>query len=139
MSYFFLSSPYSHESKKVEEDRFNLAKAACAWLLNKKVMVFSPIVHCHPIAISHSLPVDHNHWMEYNRTMLTPARGIIILAVSGWVISKGVRFEVEIGSDLGKPFQLLRHSDEQVMGKDGPVESWTLSGVSREELKQRLG
>lgn len=107
MSYIYLASPYSHSDSGVVERRFLAACRATAHLLNSGLVVFSPIVHCHPLAKAHGLPGDFKFWRTYNWWMLAPASELKILRLEGWQISEGVTGERDIAKQYNKPITLM--------------------------------
>ena len=94
-SYRYLASPYSHPDKSVMERRYHEAKTALSILLSRKVWVYSPIVHCHQMAVDHSLPTDAEFWKEYNYTMIDASEGVWVLCIDGWRQSLGILDELK--------------------------------------------
>jgi hypothetical protein len=110
MSYLYLASPYTAHSgdhNSIMLHRFQEAVDATHYLLNNRIWVYSPIVHCHPIAIAHELPRDFAFWSEYNHLMILNSRGLAILMLDGWKESLGVTGEVEYCGALGKPIYFM--------------------------------
>lgn len=107
MSYLYLASSYTAPTSLVMENRYHAAIDATHYLLKNKIWVYSPIVHCHPIAIKHDLPKDFDYWMEYNRLMILNSRGLAVLMLDGWQESKGVTAEIEYCGSLGKPIYFM--------------------------------
>lgn len=101
----YLASPYTDPDSIVMNDRYLEAMRAASWLLNKGVYVFSPITHCHPMAVMYGLPRDHMFWLKYDEAMVTAAKGIIILMIPGWMSSKGVKNEIDLAEKQGKPIK----------------------------------
>ena len=54
----YLAVPYTHEDPEIREKRFKAVSKVAGKLLNEGEMIFSPISHCHPIALECSLPKD---------------------------------------------------------------------------------
>lgn len=101
----YLASPYSDPDPTVEARRFDDVCAAASDLMRKRFHVFSPIAHCHPIALRGRLPTDYAYWSEYNREMLTACDEFWILTLPGWQESVGLKGETAIALQLGKPFR----------------------------------
>lgn len=101
--YAYLASPYSHENKQIMEQRFHEVKAATAWLLQRNDWVYSPIVHCHQLALDHQLPTDFKFWKNYDKVMILNSSQFYILKIHGWVNSKGVTGEIKIAAEFGIP------------------------------------
>ncbi|HOD81766.1 MAG TPA: DUF1937 family protein, partial [Phycisphaerae bacterium] len=66
----YLCSPYSHNDPAVRQWRFDAACRATAAMLKAGLMVFSPIVHSHPVAACGLDAMDHRFWMRVDRPYL---------------------------------------------------------------------
>lgn len=102
----YLAAPYSHENSIVERARFDIINHFTGQLMHLGVLVFSPISHTHPIAITCGLPTDAEFWLKYDETFVEWAEILVILNIDGWETSKGVAREVEIFNDGTKPLYL---------------------------------
>ena len=91
MTYAYLASPYSGTPEQMQHRYEQVRECACNLLQNQHV--FSPIVHCHPMALRYAMPTDAKYWEAYNMAMMSRASRLLILAVDGWRESKGVAFE----------------------------------------------
>jgi len=103
MSFIYLASPYTAslhctptEAAIVRQMRYDEAAKATAWFLCRGKAIFSPIVHCHGLAIRHDLPKDIAFWKWYNDCMLGEAYALYVLTLKDWESSKGVQHEIEI-------------------------------------------
>lgn len=101
--YTYLASPFTHKDPLVREMRFLAAEHATNWLLQNRVWTYSPIVHCHSMAKTYNLPHDAAFWDEYDKTMLSSARDMLVLRYEGWEKSKGVTSEIEFADQIKKP------------------------------------
>lgn len=99
----YLISPYSHEDESVREERYDEAVDATAKLIRKGYIVFSPIVHCHPLALKHKLPIDYFYWREYDLSFIEWADVGYVLYIPGWKESLGVAADIKECSLRGKP------------------------------------
>ena len=108
MSYLYLASPYTHHDPHVREARYLEALDALHWLLGNRIWTYSPIVHCHTLALQNDLPKDHDYWLEYNHLMILNSRGITVLASSGWEASKGVADEEVYATALNLPVSYMK-------------------------------
>jgi len=102
MSKIYLAVPYSHSDSKIRESRFIASCIAAGHLINQGHFVYSPITHCHPIAVRCDLPKDFDFWRDYDLSMIDWADEICILPLDGWEESKGIRGEKEYASKQGK-------------------------------------
>lgn len=65
-------------------------------------MVYSPIVHCHPIAVNHTLPRGFDYWRQYNQRMIRACDIFVTLQIEGLDLSVGVAGEREYAEQLNK-------------------------------------
>jgi hypothetical protein len=103
----YLASAYSHPDPAIREQRFREACRAAAALFRQGHVVFSPIAHSHPL-VEHGLPADWSFWQRYDREMLARCDEVVVLMLEGWEDSVGVREEIRIARELGKP---VRYAD----------------------------
>jgi hypothetical protein len=89
----FVSSPYTHQSPAVMEDRARAAGDACAWLARQGLLPMSPIAHWHLIAGRHLLPTNAAAWADWNRQWVRAADAVIYLHLHGWEDSQGMAME----------------------------------------------
>ena len=122
----YLASPYSHPDAAVREQRFHAACRAAAALLRAGRAVFSPVVHGHPL-VAHGLPTDWPFWQQFGRAFLSRCDELVILTLDGWRESDGVREEVRLARDLGKPILFL--GPEEARGS--PTSAHVAPGVPR--------
>jgi hypothetical protein len=102
----YLASPYSHPDPAVREQRFRAACRAVAELLLAGEHVFSPIVHSHPL-VDYALPLTWAFWAGIDRAFLERSDELVVLMLDGWAHSVGVREELRIARELGKPVRFL--------------------------------
>jgi len=89
----YLASPYTDPDPTVRATRFQLAVEATAAIMRGGGLVFSPIVHSHPLT-AHGLPAtDGDFWWPWNSTMLSACDELWILALPGWEESAGIERE----------------------------------------------
>jgi len=102
----YLASPYSHPDPAVREQRFREACVAAAALLRAGHAVFSPIAHSHPL-VAHGLPTDWSFWERQDREHLQRCDEVVVLMLDGWEASVGVREEIRIAREIGKPVRFV--------------------------------
>jgi hypothetical protein len=107
MSYTYLATPYSHPDPRIRVQRYDWAIRCTCWLTDKKIWVFSPIIHCHELASRCMLPTDWAFWHDYNMAMLRPASRLLILTLDGWQDSRGVQEETMFAHDNGIPIEFI--------------------------------
>lgn len=98
----YLASPYTHEDPNIMELRYEAAVEKAGELMEEGHIVYSPIAHCHPIAIKHGLPRDFTYWKKHARSFLLWADVLCTLRISGWLTSTGINEEVLIAIKLNK-------------------------------------
>ena len=72
----YLASPYTHPDPRVHEARFDAACVAAAALVRARHVVFSPIVHGHPLA-RFALPIEWEYWERFDREYLRRCDGVV--------------------------------------------------------------
>ncbi len=101
--WWFLSSPYSKYRGGIDV-AYHKARNATIDLVTSGVVVYSPIVHSHPLAMYGGIdPLAHDFWMRQSLAMLDTAGGLILLTLDGWQESVGMRAERERFAATGRP------------------------------------
>lgn len=104
----YLASPYTHGRQAVVELRYCAVLEESARLLNTGKLVYSPIAHCHELAILHGLPADIDFWREYNFAMIELLPRFGILTLQGYDTSVGVEDERTFAATLGRDIELVK-------------------------------
>ena len=102
----YLASPYSDPDPVIREQRFRAACRATAALIGAGHMVFSPIVHSHPLVV-HGLPTGWEFWKRRCREHLARCDEIAILTLPGWERSIGVQAESWFARQMAKPVRYV--------------------------------
>jgi hypothetical protein len=102
----YLASPYTHGDPRVREARFDAACRATAALVRAGHVVFSPVVHSHPL-VRFGLPTDWEYWERCDREYLRHATELVVLKLDGWRESVGVQAEIDLALDMGLPTRFL--------------------------------
>lgn len=103
----YLASPYSHPSETVREQRFIDVCRVTASLLQSGYFVFSPIVHSHPLVKFCTRGTGWDFWERIDREHLSRCDEVVVLMIDGWRESVGVKAEIRIARELGKPVRYL--------------------------------
>src|ERR1035437_6004172 len=90
----YLASPYSDPDPAVMASRHKQMLSITAAYMRSFLPVFSPIVHCHELALTHSLPTDFEFWKNYCLDMLHASAVLYVIKLPGWEDSKGIKAEV---------------------------------------------
>lgn len=93
--FIYFASPYTSKDIEIVKRRFKEVEAATAFFMKAGFAIYSPIVHCHEIAVKYGLPTDADFWYTYNMRFLSVARECWVLKLDDWSESKGVRMEVD--------------------------------------------
>lgn len=104
---WYVATPYSRWPNG-QGDAFKQASLVMADLLRNGVAAVSPIVHSHPIAIHGGIDkMDHEFWMRSDKPLMDAASALLVVMMSGWEESRGIKEEIEIFSAAGKPVEYL--------------------------------
>jgi hypothetical protein len=103
MAYEYLAGPYTGD----EDNNFKLHANIFQQLLKQGRIIFSPIVHCHNLAVEFDLPKDFNYWKNYSMAMLGPAMKLIVICGSRWQDSKETQAEIKMAETLGIEIEYL--------------------------------
>ena len=102
----YLASPYTHSDLLVRESRFGAACLATAEMVRGGDVVFSPIVHGHPL-VRYGLPINWDYWERFDREYLRRCDEMVVLMLDGWRESRGVQAEVDLAIDMDLPIRYL--------------------------------
>ena len=89
----YLASPYSDPSPAVRDARHTQAVEVTRQLIEREIVVFSPIVYSHQMASE--LGGDFESWRKFDFAMLDLAEELWVLTLDGWKESVGVAAEIE--------------------------------------------
>ncbi len=105
----YLAFPYSHEDKKVRQERYSSCLIMAEILMTRTSFpVFAPIVYGHPFAVECKVGTDYDTWKNLNTTMLARWASILIVGTAeGWEESHGVSAEIVTASLHRKPTLLV--------------------------------
>jgi hypothetical protein len=103
----YLASPYTHPDIYIMEKRYLEAVKAVNYLMNQGKIVFSPIVHNHPVAVTYGLPRGWDYWKKYDGVILKACNELMVYQMNGWQYSKGIEGELKIANELKIPISYL--------------------------------
>lgn len=98
----YVGSPYTADTDQQMEERFLEVVKHMGVIMNCGVRAFSPIAHCHPIAVTHGLPRGWDFWKLYAEFYIAGHEHFGILKMPGWQYSAGIAAEIEIALDLDR-------------------------------------
>ena len=119
----YLASPYSSASQAMMESRYLMALAATITLMKHKDVVYSPIVHSRPVALSGELSHDWDFWQHFDLEMLSRCDMLYVLCIPGWQLSVGVQAEIEAARKMGKPVMYFYNEGEVWSLQEAPDEA----------------
>lgn len=67
------------------------------------MVLYSPIVHNHPLAVVHDLPKTWDFWRKVDVATLRRSDLLIVLKMNGWEESVGVQGEIDVARNLSIP------------------------------------
>lgn len=101
--YWYLATPYTKYEDGIEYAAVGAAIIAERYIL-EGIPVYSPIVHCHSIAMQGSIDaLDSAYWVAQQAPMMYNAYGLIVSNMKGWKESAGVCAEIEYFEQALKP------------------------------------
>ena len=103
MAFSYIASPYTDPDPEVMHERYKKISVYTANCLKNGDFVYSPIVHCHDMAVRHSLPRTIDFWQAYDKAMLSCSKELRIVMLEGWVDSVGIKFETAFAEEVGIP------------------------------------
>lgn len=105
--FWYVGTPYTDYAGGMEA-AFRLAAAATAVLTAHEIDCYSPIAHCHPVALHGGLdPRDGGFWMRRTEPIRRAACGLIVVEMRGWGESRGLTAERQEFHIEGKPIYHL--------------------------------
>lgn len=103
MSFWYLATPYS-KYEGGHEEAFILAAKQAALLTNKRIPIFSPIVHSHSISMFGGADhLDYQLWLPQQIPLLQVCIGLIVVMADGWKESEGTKYEIDFMIKRDKP------------------------------------
>jgi hypothetical protein len=92
----YLACPYSHPNPFVRDARFRTANRTAAQLMRAGIVVFSPLSHSVPISadFNDTVTLSHEFWMSQDLPILRRCDEMLVLGLTGWHESLGVRQEI---------------------------------------------
>lgn len=101
----YLATPYTHKTEEVMQARYQCVTKAAGVIMDQGHIVYSPITHSHPIAKIHNLPREWSFWEKIDRAFIEWCDELWVYWLSGWPESAGLKAEIEIAKELGKPIR----------------------------------
>ena len=104
MTRIYLAAPYSHPEYKTRARRCLYATQAANRLMQRGLLVYSPLTHGHAIAALGGLGSEFDSWREHCLSILRLwAQELYVLKLPGWKDSIGVAAEMAEADKHGLP------------------------------------
>jgi hypothetical protein len=103
----YLTTPYSSKNPVIMEERFEKASEINARLMNQGLVVYSPIAHCHPLAMKYGLPTNWEFWKHFDEDLIARSEKLLVVKMEGWETSVGVQAEIQYARSIGKPIEFM--------------------------------
>lgn len=106
----YLACPYTSIDSSVKEARFRAATLAAARLIEKGLIVYSPITMTHPIDVvlaGENATLGSDYWVSFDKLFMDACSEMMILKLPGWEQSEGIKREIDYFKKLGKRISYL--------------------------------
>jgi len=109
----YLATPYSSDDPTIKEKRFQIVNKIAGTLIKKGEIIFSPISHTHPIALTCDLPGNWEYWDKFDRAYLECCCKLYVLKLDGWEESKGVQAEIKIAEEFSLEIEYIDYKESE--------------------------
>jgi hypothetical protein len=106
----YLACPYTDPDLAVRKARFDVATAAAADLIRTGRIVYSPITMTHPIDLvmaGESNTLGSDYWVAFDEAFMELCSEMVVVRLSGWQTSRGVKREIAYFKDHKKPIRYM--------------------------------
>ncbi len=87
--------------------RYVEARDKTAEFMKKLVPIFSPIVHCHDLALHNDMPKTWDYWEKIDFQYLDACKEVWVYQMPGWEQSRGIQAEIEYAKLKEKPVKYI--------------------------------
>lgn len=108
---WYLANPFTHKLKKVRKQRVKDCTEATIRLLSYNIQTFTPIAYNGSWHEEANLPCEWEFWEKYDKNFLERCDGLLVLMLSGWQDSVGVKAEIRHAEKLGMPVLFIDLED----------------------------
>ena len=105
---YYLANPYTDPDADVRQERYEAAVDLCASLARDGFHVLSPIVHWHPVAVTHDMPTEFDFWQKQDQRYIDNCDAVAVFCLPGWEESRGVQSEIAYASTIGIPVHYIK-------------------------------
>ena len=96
---------------KLMEKRWKYVMKRTSEFLKEGVILFSPIAHCHELALRHGMPKTFSFWEHLDFGYIEASSHVWVLMMPGWQDSVGVSAEIKEAHRTGKTVRFIRCKD----------------------------
>jgi hypothetical protein len=107
----YLGQPYTDRDFEIMAARFKIAEFMTAEYMKAGDIVYSPIVHCHKIAVHYKMPTTWEFWEAYDLGILKHCDTMRVLQMPGWERSRGLTAEIKFAEENGITVEPVSWSD----------------------------
>lgn len=115
----YLCSVYSYTPEGVPSEdmpalmqkRYEYARMRTSEFLKNLDIVFSPITHCHPMALAHEMPKRWDFWGHIDLNYIDACSEVWVLKMPHWEQSTGITAEIAHAEANGIPVKYLECPD----------------------------
>jgi hypothetical protein len=100
---YYVASPYTNSLSEIENDRWAATARFVGELTKRGINAISPVVHSHPVKEVSNLKGTFETWGEFNLNLLKRCDALIVYAIAGWAVSKGVKAEIRFAQKINIP------------------------------------
>lgn len=91
--------------------RYEYVNKRTAEFLKEGITIFSPIAHCHPIAIKHDMPRDWDFWQKHDMKYIDASDELWVLMMPHYEHSKGINAEIQYAHSIRKLVRFIKCLD----------------------------
>jgi hypothetical protein len=106
----YLGGPYTHPLPSVRKARFESVTRAAAELIERGRIVYSPLTMTHPVDLVLARDGDtlgSDYWVQFDEAFMEFCSEMVVLRLSGWKNSSGVRREISFFEKKGRPVSFM--------------------------------
>jgi Domain of unknown function (DUF1937) len=114
VSYIYLATPYSInapantiEGSMLREKRYQEAVSHTVEMSKKGEVIFSPIVHSHPLAVHGGLPGTWDFWSNIDYVFIDNCEKVRVVKMDMWDKSVGITAEIAYAKKIGKEVEYI--------------------------------
>ena len=119
----YLASPYAKYPAGAEQAFIDVC-AIAGQLIQSGMAIYSPIAHCHPIAVHTGMKL-HNYelWIPLDKMMLDRCDVLIVAHMLGWQDSIGIKIEIDYFIEADKPIYDLNIKNLCMVRRKNPKDA----------------